>query len=275
MRKCSGAILAALALNVVFGCAIVAVAQRTGGYKEVSRDDAEVEAAANFAVAERGRKQETSFTLVSIERAESQVVAGINYRLCLKVSTESDDEPQDVRVIVYRNLRKEYSLTSWEEESCGESDSEGNHASSVRTLNVSKSRAQNTDSLTTPAQTDDDLHTPVAGSAERKAILDAVREEYKEGDDHPAQFKVNYLKVHKGWAWIDVTPLNSSGKPVADPAPLLFQIDNGKWVSRDLNDVGMQGDEHEGPHDPSPKYIKALQKKYPGMPLDIIPKRHK
>src|SRR3954463_3994436 len=81
----------------------------------------------------------------------------------------------------------------------------------------------------------DQLHTPAQGSPERKAILDAVREEYKEGDDHPAEFKVNYLKVHNGWAWIDVTPLDASGQPVADPAPLLFHNDDGKWTARDLN----------------------------------------
>jgi hypothetical protein len=120
----------------------------------------------------------------------------------------------------------------------------------------------------------DQLRTPVEGSPERTAILDAVRDEYKEGDDHPAQFKVNYLKVHQGWAWINVTPLDAVGNQIAEEAPLLFQMDNEKWVSRDLNEVGVEGDEHEGPHDPSPKYIKALQKKYPGMPLDIIPKRH-
>src|SRR5436305_4932603 len=121
----------------------------------------------------------------------------------------------------------------------------------------------------------DQLHTPAKGSPERTAILDAVREEYKEGADHPAQFKVNYLKVHKGWAWIDVTPLDASGNQVADPAPLLFHNDQGKWTAKDLNDVGMEGDEHEGPHDPSPKYIKALQKQYLGVPTDIILKQHK
>jgi hypothetical protein len=120
----------------------------------------------------------------------------------------------------------------------------------------------------------DQLHTPAKGSPERTAILDAVREEYKEGADHPAQFKVNYLKVHKGWAWIDVTPLDASGKQVADPAPLLFYNDQGKWTAKDLNDVGINNDTDHGPHDPSPKYIKALQKKYPGVPTDIIPKKH-
>lgn len=121
------------------------------------------------------------------------------------------------------------------------------------------------------SQITDQLRTPAKDSPEYNAILDAVREEYKEGADQPADFKVNYLRVHNGWAWIDVTPLDASGKQVADPAPLLFYNDNGKWTAKDLNDVSVDGDEHEGPHDPSPKYIKALQKKYSGVPVDIIP----
>lgn len=122
--------------------------------------------------------------------------------------------------------------------------------------------------------TTDQLRTPPKGSPERNAILDAVRNEYKEGADHPAQFRVNYLKVHNGWAWINVTPLDASGKQVADPAPLLFYNDNGKWTAKDANDVpGIS--ESEGAHDPSPKYVKALQEKYPGVPADIIPVKHR
>ena len=127
MKKSLRVVFILVILNVAFSCVnLVLAQQRTGGYKEISSDDAEVVAAANFAISEQGRKQEASFTLVSIERAESQVVAGINYRLCLKVSTDDEGEPKDVKVVVYRNLRKEYSLTSWEEESCSESG--GNEA---------------------------------------------------------------------------------------------------------------------------------------------------
>lgn len=120
-------------------------------------------------------------------------------------------------------------------------------------------------------QADDQLRTPAEGTAERKAILAAVTDLYKEGEDHPAKFKVNYLKVHNGWAWIDVTPLSARGTPVGEPAPLLFHNDKGKWTSQELNDVGMEGEGHEGPHDPSAKYLEALQKKYPGIPADILP----
>ena len=128
MKKSLGIVIALVLFNVAFSCFNTALAQRTGGYKEASVDDAEVVAAANFAVDEEGRKEETAITLVSIERAELQVVAGINYRLCLKVAT-GDDEPKDVKVVVYRSLQKAYSLTSWAEESCSESASNSSPAS--------------------------------------------------------------------------------------------------------------------------------------------------
>jgi hypothetical protein len=124
MKRCLQVLIALVALNIAFSCTDAVLAQRVGGYKEAATDDAEVVAAANFAVGEEGRKAETSITLASIEHAEIQVVAGINYRLCLKVAT-GDDEPSDVKVVVYRNLQKAYSLTSWVEESCGESASMG------------------------------------------------------------------------------------------------------------------------------------------------------
>ena len=105
----------------VFGCVNSVQAQRAGGYENASVKDAEVVAAANFAVSEKGRKAGTSIKLVSIERAETQVVAGTNYRLCLKVKI--DDETKDVKAMVYRNLSKSYLLTSWEEASCSKSAS--------------------------------------------------------------------------------------------------------------------------------------------------------
>jgi len=116
-----------VALSVISGSVTVGLAQRTGGYKEVANDDAEVVAAADFAVKEQGKKQELTYKLVSVEHAEQQVVAGINYRLCLKVGYHKEDDDVDttefVRVVVYRNLQKAYSLTSWAQENCGE-DSE-------------------------------------------------------------------------------------------------------------------------------------------------------
>jgi hypothetical protein len=114
-----------VALSIAFGCVAVGLAQTRpilGGYKTVSTDDPEVKAAAEFAISERSEKESVSLNLVSIEKAESQVVAGINYRLCLKVAIDDEaddsDETQEVKVLVFRSLQKEYSLKSWEVADC-------------------------------------------------------------------------------------------------------------------------------------------------------------
>ena len=105
---------------MLFG-AVVVLAQRTGGYREIDKAD-EGAAAAEFAVKDQSEKKELSYKLVSVEKAETQVVAGINYRLCLKVSYQKQGEDSDttdfVQVVVFRSLQKEYSLTSWTEVAC-------------------------------------------------------------------------------------------------------------------------------------------------------------
>ena len=113
-----------IVVSFMFGSVGVAVAQRTGGYKEIAKDDAEALAAAEFAVKAEGEKQDMTYKLVSVEHAEQQVVAGINYRLCLKVGHRKEGDDEDtvefVRVVVYKNLQRAYSLTSWVQENCGE-----------------------------------------------------------------------------------------------------------------------------------------------------------
>lgn len=126
MIKSLQVVLVLVAFQIAFCCVnLVLAGQRAGGYKEIPSDNPEAVAAANFAVNEQGQKQGSSYSLVSIERAESQVVAGVNYRMCLKV--EAGDETQEVKVVVYRNLKKEYSLTSWTEESCSGDDENKAH----------------------------------------------------------------------------------------------------------------------------------------------------
>lgn len=107
----------------VFTWSIVS-AQRTGGYREIDKADEGAGVAAEFAVKAESEKKEMTYKLVSIEHAETQTVAGINYRLCLKVGYHKPDEDaettESVRVVVYRNLQNQYSLTSWTEENCGD-----------------------------------------------------------------------------------------------------------------------------------------------------------
>jgi hypothetical protein len=122
--------------------------------------------------------------------------------------------------------------------------------------------------------TADKIHTPVAGSAERTAILDVLHREYTTGSGPKVKFKVNYLKVHNGWAWINVVPLNSSGEPEGDPWPSLLRNQNGVWSSIDLVAVGQDLGESDGPQSPTKRFLQALQKKYPTVPADIVPVGH-
>ncbi len=103
-----------------------ASAQMVGGYKTMATTDAEAEAAANFAVAEKAKKDKLTISLMDIRQAEYQVVQGKNYRLCLKITTSGAPDEADViitvRVIVYRDLKGKYSLSRWTEEDCGDED---------------------------------------------------------------------------------------------------------------------------------------------------------
>jgi Aspartic acid proteinase inhibitor len=107
----------------LFVCASSAAAQKVGGYRETSKTDQDVVAAADFAVSARADKTGATIELQSIEHAERQVVAGTNFRFCLKVSASGDgDDTQTmktVKAVVYRNLKGEFSLTSWVKEECG------------------------------------------------------------------------------------------------------------------------------------------------------------
>jgi len=122
MNRKTYTIVILLLIGISLGCA-AAKAQRLGGYKEIDKTDEGATAAAEFAVKAESEKKEMTYKLVSLEHAESQVVAGINYRLCLKVGYHKQDDDVDttefVRVVVYRNLQNQYSLTSWTEENCG------------------------------------------------------------------------------------------------------------------------------------------------------------
>lgn len=128
MKNSSRVMTFLVALSVAFSFAIVGFAQNRpimGGYKTAPTDDAEVIEAAEHAVSERAEKESASLKLVSVERAERQVVAGTNYRLCLKVAIDDEEdsgETQDVKVMVHRSLQKQYSLKSWEVADCSESD---------------------------------------------------------------------------------------------------------------------------------------------------------
>jgi parvulin-like peptidyl-prolyl isomerase len=111
---------------VFFGVTTVGFAQiKTGGYKKIAVTDAGVVAAANFAAQTQSEKDNAEITVQTIEKAESQTVAGTNFKLCIEVFRIEAGDDVEVRqfaqTLVFRSLKKEFTLKSWEEtENCDE-----------------------------------------------------------------------------------------------------------------------------------------------------------
>lgn len=139
MKKSFTLVSSLVIVSFVLGCAAAALAQegrpqiRTGAYRKIDKDNEkdakvmeEAVAAAEFAITKQGEKEETEIKLVSVESAEVQTVAGAKYRLCLKVEVagkgDEADVSQDVKVEVYKNLQRQYTLSSWKEAECGDDD---------------------------------------------------------------------------------------------------------------------------------------------------------
>ena len=114
----------------------------------------------------------------------------------------------------------------------------------------------------------DQIHTPEKGSAERKAIMEAVHAQYAKNDSTRTQasveFVVPYLQVHNGWAWIIINPQSKDGKQQFESQSELYQLNDGKWVWAG----GLSG---EADFDDT-KDLNELKKKFSNLPSDIIPK---
>lgn len=117
-----------------------------------------------------------------------------------------------------------------------------------------------------PTPTQDEVHTPAMGSAERQAIMDALR------GNEDIRFQVHHLKVHDGWCWVDTTPLDKNGRATAEGGPNLLHFESGKWRVMDLSKVPEDPDDPLGAEDASPTYVRNVMKTFPGVPKDIFPK---
>lgn len=121
------------------------------------------------------------------------------------------------------------------------------------------------------SQARDKLHTPPPGSAERKAILDALRRDYIQPHKGQLTFKVRYLKAHNGWAWIYADPQSSeAGDEFGETGGFLLHITSDGWKVMPLPTMP------DDPSDPedlvfSRAEAKVIQRKYPSVPLDIFP----
>lgn len=81
-----------------------------GGYSRADMKDERVRKAAEFAV-ERKKAESPKLALVGIVDAQQQVVAGMNFRLHLKLT--DDGKERQAEAVVYLQLDGAMSLTSW------------------------------------------------------------------------------------------------------------------------------------------------------------------
>jgi len=71
---------------------------------------------------------------------------------------------------------------------------------------------------TAPGALGDAIHTPKAGSAERTAILNALRGPVQSQFQAPVTFYKVDMKVQNGWAWVETVAMNKAGtKLLAGP----------------------------------------------------------
>jgi cystatin-C len=103
-----------LVIALAVGCAAAigsATAQLPGGYRDMLVNDKDVVKTAAFAIEAKNKTNKEKLTLEKIVKAETQVVAGRNFRLTLDVS-ESGKTRRAVAV-VWAKLDGTFELTSW------------------------------------------------------------------------------------------------------------------------------------------------------------------
>ena len=106
-------------------------------------------------------------------------------------------------------------------------------------------------------------HTPPKGSAERNAILRGTHDALAKQGLKNVVLVVPYLKVHNGWAWIQVNPQSADGTQHYESQSGLLQEKAKNWTLREWMPAE-EGTDYE-------KYFKNLKIKYPEAPADIFP----
>lgn len=107
------------------------------------------------------------------------------------------------------------------------------------------------------------VHTPPDGSAERNAIIQATQDALaRQGQKHLV-LDVPYLKVHSGWAWIQINPRSPNGTQHYESQSGLLQEQVNKWKLLEWMPAE-EGTDYKN-------YFKNLKAKYPAAPTDIFP----
>jgi hypothetical protein len=116
-------------------------------------------------------------------------------------------------------------------------------------------------------------HTPAPGSAERKAIADAMRAAVRKAFGEPEAefvFVFHTLRVLGDWAWAEAEPQRTgtdAGK--FEGVSFLLRRISGAWkVVETLPDDVASADE---PDKAMRNWLKSVSAKYPKLPKGVLP----
>ena len=113
----------------------------------------------------------------------------------------------------------------------------------------------------------DRAHTPPKGSAERKAILDALRRELSRLHGTEAVFVVRRLKVQRGWAWVEALPQSADGANRYEGLSALLSKRGGRWRVEELACAEEENPDCVGHAD----FFVRLGRRFPEAPRAIFP----
>jgi hypothetical protein len=108
---------------------------------------------------------------------------------------------------------------------------------------------------------------PPLGSSLRKEVLNALRREMIRVHGIKMVFRVRYLKVKDGWAWIETLPQSPDGSNQYEDVSALLNLQGRNWQV-----VEMACAEEENPDClTSREYFVKLTERFPKVPIDILP----
>ena len=115
----------------------------------------------------------------------------------------------------------------------------------------------------------DSAYTPARGSAERKAILDAMRAHRRRFDAQPVIFVVGHLRVQRGWAWLSVAPQSPDGRSKYEDESALLRRRAGRWEV--VETMSAAGEREGTPLEDDCAWFQRLRRRLNAVPAAILP----
>jgi hypothetical protein len=114
----------------------------------------------------------------------------------------------------------------------------------------------------------DRAYTPRPGSAERKAILDALRAWVTKQHHMDVVFVVRHLKVKNGYAWVHTLPQSRDGSSRYEDISALMKKVRDVWSVAEIPCAEEENPDCIG----DPEYFDGLKKRFPDVPGEILPR---